>query len=309
MHKIGDDTPTADLNGEFQETPTATDLRAPWMNTLQRELLAILAEAGIAPNAGDDAQLIAALNALFLRIDIDGQLVGQLTHTRGNDEFFVIWENPTSGAAIGLTSDTNGRFTFRPRLAGVWQPGQEFWFDTVAMRWGFDAVPYVDTAPLAVVPTGVTLEFAGSVAPTGYLLCDGSAVSRTTYAALFAVIGTTYGVGDGSTTFNVPDERGRTTVGLDNMGGVAANRMVTNPASVLGQTGGAEVHTLTDPEMPIHTHDYGYGETSFTGGGGAALTRDRDLGSSNAGPTSTAGGDQPHNNTQPYIAKNKIIKT
>lgn len=67
---------------------------------------------------------------------------------------------------------------------------------------------------LAVVPVGTVLPYAGSAAPNSlYLLCDGSAVSRTTYAALFALIGTTYGVGDGSTTFNLPDLRGRVPVG------------------------------------------------------------------------------------------------
>src|SRR5947209_3792877 len=63
------------------------------------------------------------------------------------------------------------------------------------------------------VPTGSLLPFAGTAAPTGYLLCDGSAVSRTTEAALFAVIGTAYGKGDGSTTFNLPDMRGRAAFG------------------------------------------------------------------------------------------------
>lgn len=70
--------------------------------------------------------------------------------------------------------------------------------------------------------TGTVLPFAGSTAPTGWLLCYGQAISRTTYANLFAVIGTTYGVGDGSTTFNLPDLRGRIAAGKDNMGGSAA---------------------------------------------------------------------------------------
>lgn len=73
--------------------------------------------------------------------------------------------------------------------------------------------------------TGTVLPFAGSAAPTDWLLCYGQAVSRATYANLFAVIGTTYGAGDGSTTFNVPDLRGRVAAGKDNMGGTAANRL------------------------------------------------------------------------------------
>jgi len=89
-------------------------------------------------------------------------------------------------------------------------------------------------APAPGVPAGVIEAFAGSVAPSGYLFCDGSAVSRTTYAALFAAIGSGYGAGDGSTTFNLPDLQGRIPVGLGtnaavnalnkNDGQAAANR-------------------------------------------------------------------------------------
>jgi microcystin-dependent protein len=76
--------------------------------------------------------------------------------------------------------------------------------------------------------TGTVLDFAGAVAPAGWLLCDGSSVSRTTYANLFAVIGITHGSGDGSTTFSLPDGRGRVAAGKDNMGGTSAGRLVVN---------------------------------------------------------------------------------
>jgi len=75
--------------------------------------------------------------------------------------------------------------------------------------------------------TGTVLPFAGSTAPAGWLLCDGSAASRATYANLFGVIGTTYGVGDGSTTFGLPDLRGRVIAGRDDMGGTNARRLNT----------------------------------------------------------------------------------
>jgi microcystin-dependent protein len=75
------------------------------------------------------------------------------------------------------------------------------------------------------MPSGAMVDFAGATAPTGWLLCDGAAVSRTTYAGLFTAIGTAYGAGDGSTTFNVPDLRGRIGVGKDDMGGTNAQRM------------------------------------------------------------------------------------
>jgi microcystin-dependent protein len=88
-------------------------------------------------------------------------------------------------------------------------------------------------------PVGMLAPFAGSSAPDGWLLCAGQAVSRSTYAALFAVVSTTYGSGDGSTTFNLPDLRGRTAVGKDDMGGSAANRVTAGISGIAGITLGA----------------------------------------------------------------------
>ena len=90
-------------------------------------------------------------------------------------------------------------------------------------------------------PAGIIMPFAGTVSPHGCLFCDGSAVSRTTYSSLFAVIGTTYGEGDGSTTFNIPDISGRVVIGVSN-------------SHALGTTGGSETVTLTTDQLPSHTH-------------------------------------------------------
>ena len=94
----------------------------------------------------------------------------------------------------------------------------------------------------AQVPTGVWLPYGGTSAPTGYLMCDGSAVSRTTYAALFGVISTTWGAGDGATTFNVPDMRGRFPFG---------KAAATGTGDALGETFGTIDHVHTGPS---HTH-------------------------------------------------------
>lgn len=106
----------------------------------------------------------------------------------------------------------------------------------------YDIMNGIDGTPVgAIIPFGST-----TVPPTGWLACDGSAVSRTTYAALFDVIGTTYGTGDGSTTFNIPDLRGR----------VATGKSASGTFSTMGATGGAETRKITSANLPTHTHSY-----------------------------------------------------
>lgn len=88
---------------------------------------------------------------------------------------------------------------------------------------------------------GSIFMFAGSTAPEGFLICDGSAVSRTTYSTLYDAIGDMYGSGDGSTTFNVPDLVGKVAIGVSS-------------TYLLGSSGGEETHVLTSTEMPTHGH-------------------------------------------------------
>ena len=188
---------------------------------------------------------------------------------------------------------------------------------------GSGSVLFGGTAPI-FIPTGAVVPFAGASAPTGWILTFGQAVSRTTYAALFAVIGTTYGSGDGSTTFNLPDLRGRVVAGEDDMGGTSANRLTGLSGGVngdvLGGTGGLETHTLTVAQIPLHGHP-AYISTSGTdpnSTGGFALnsesvsTYSAYTGSLSATPGQqiggTGGGDS-HNNVQPTIILNYIIKT
>lgn len=144
---------------------------------------------------------------------------------------------------------------------------------------------------------GMISLFAGSSAPTGWLICDGTAVSRTTYADLFTAIGTTYGTGDGSTTFNLPNLKGKVPVGLDG---------TDTSFDALGETGGEKTHTLLETEMPSHSH-----RLPISGGTGtedyliSAYTTAKRV---NLGSTATTGGGQAHNNLQPYIVMNYIIK-
>ena len=165
-------------------------------------------------------------------------------------------------------------------------------------------------------PAGTVNTYAGSTAPTGWLLCDGRSegILRATYADLFAVVGTTYGSGDGSTTFNLPDMRGRVPAGLDNMGGTAVGRLtntVLTASNTLGATGGTQTHTLTSAQsgLPAHGHQISVGNVhTFTGyigstGHGGTITY-----FANTDANTAADASQAHLNTQPTIVLNYIIK-
>ena len=165
------------------------------------------------------------------------------------------------------------------------------------------------------VNTGIVVPWGSASIPNGFLLCDGQDVSRSTFAALFAIISTTYGVGDGSTTFNVPDLRDRTICGVSSSNSkslaqtVGANT-VTPTGNISGSTGST---TLTTNQIPSHTHTVsgGAGEGGAPGSGGMSAFN-----------TGATGGGQSHDHTlsanfsgsansvlQPTLVLNYIIKT
>ena len=156
------------------------------------------------------------------------------------------------------------------------------------------------------VTSGMTFPFAGTVAPTGFLVCDGSAVSRGTFSALFTAIGTTWGDGDGSTTFNLPDTRGRVILGA---GGTYSP----------GDTGGSSTLSLGVANLPPHNHniiDPGHNHTSLvaasnvTSGSSAGGATSGNTGTSSTGvSTDNTGLGTPANILPPYAAMLMIIKT
>lgn len=147
--------------------------------------------------------------------------------------------------------------------------------------------------------TGEIRMWSTGVAPTGWLICDGSAkdsVTDTTLAGLFAVIGTTYG-GTGAADFNLPDFRGRTPIGSGTGDATDAT------AHTLASKTGTETHTLTIDEMPAHTHNYN--DRTGTGAGSGAFAAAE---TSTSTATSSTGGGTAHNIMQPSLTINFIIK-
>jgi microcystin-dependent protein len=151
-----------------------------------------------------------------------------------NNSSGVISENAAITANHAVISDANGQLTASPTTAT-----QLSFIDGVTS----DVQAQINSISGGSVPSGAMLDFAGTSAPAGWLGCDGSAVSRATFSSLFTAIGVTWGSGDGSTTFNIPDFRRRTAVGSGGSGtGVLGN--------TVGNVGGSETHTLTQAELP-----------------------------------------------------------
>lgn len=130
-------------------------------------------------------------------------------------------------------------------------------------------MPIFNPAPISTQISGTIIMYAGATAPTGYLLCDGSAVSRTTYADLFAICSTTYGAGDGSTTFNLPDARG-----------VFVRGAGTQSISAISYTG--TLGTTQGDQIQSHIHQE---RISNTGGG---ITGVASMGTNSTGSTAVA---------------------
>ena len=185
----------------------------------------------------------------------------------------------------------------------------------------------VDLTADMVIPAGMIMPTAGSVEPSGWLYCYGQNLSRTTYARLFTAVGTTYGVGDGSTTFGMPDLRGRTIAGKDNMGGTTASRLTAAGSGItgttLGNTGGTETHALTIAQLATHTHtqnshshgidvrnvDLAAGNASVQGSHAAATWGGVGGVNSTTATNQNTGSGTAHQNTQPTIILNYLIKT
>lgn len=206
-----------------------------------------------------------------------------------------------------------------------------------------NAAGAITITALTLLSPGIVVPFAGATAPTGWLLCDGSAVNRSVYAALFAIISTTYGAGDGSTTFNLPNLVDKFTAGAGSAYalGSSGGSTTTSSAGSHNHTGNAGATTLSTSQIPSHTHtgttstigDHTHTYVAPTGtlggglagsGGGYNITSNTSGAAGSHSHTftsnATGGGDShthtistdgthTHTVTPPYLALNYIIKT
>ncbi|MRD73285.1 hypothetical protein GH865_08485 [Rhodocyclus tenuis] len=291
-----------------------TEITAEWLNGVQEELLGVIEGVGDAPSGGDNGQLRRAIakmiqsgqrsviinNATFAaavtgtgkavywdagnsRFDLalaDGtakqSCVGFADVAKGNVYAFgdaVLFTGLTPGARYYLDGATAGAITTTAPsnavFVGIARNATELFVD-------------VDAASGAGVPVGTVIYVARNAAPTGYLKANGALLSRTTYSELFGAIGTTYGAGDGSTTFNLPDLRGEFIRGWDDSRGV-------DSARVLGSAQSSQVMS--------HTHGYGRGWGNSAMAHGASASDLTTLGLAEAGAGSGVANDRTEANS------------
>jgi microcystin-dependent protein len=228
--------------------------------------------------------------------------VPQLVHGDGSPDGRIF---APQGSAYLRRDNTGGSSSLYVKTTGI----------TTSTGW----LP-ISTDTIAA-PPGIIQPYAAASAPSGWLICDGSAVSRSLYSALFAVIATTYGSGDGSTTFNLPDIRGRVTVGYAASGGHAdVSALGNNEGSTLSNRRPKHPHSVSDPG---HQHNLALDDGVADGSSGVLEhfdNRDQDSYAVNfPGPGNAAiqaattgisvGASGTSNDAPAYIVINHIIKT
>jgi len=313
---------TADSTINWQEGQAPSSI-----NDSARAMMAATAKyrddiAGAIVTSGTStAYTVSSYSAYDTFVHLAGQMIAFTPHT-------------TNGAVVTLNVDSLGAKPLRSA------PGVELLAGTI-----IQGTPYVATYNSSDgafylqsffgnpynIPLGGGLDFWGATAPnSSFVFPFGQAVSRTTYSTLFTLFSTTYGSGDGSTTFNLPDLRGRVVAAVDNMGGAASNRLaVGSMASLrfsLGGAGGADTHTLIPAEMPAHTHPnwlsdpghyhvYQYSTAVYgAAGGGSSWAVSFSTTNTSAATTNIAlnnvsqGGNAAHDNLQPTILCNYILR-
>lgn len=296
---------------ELQDSIFGDGEIATLINNLRNELLQ------------DIAEVQTDLNALTLRVTTAENTIATFNTT------FTSLSNSILGLQNSKANINNPVFTGTPKV-----PTPVIGADYSQITNVEYVNTYVNNNLVNSIPIGTVLPYCGNSPPnSNWVLAQGQDISRVTYSALFALIGTTFGAGNGTTTFNVPNMTTRVPAGAGTTSGAEF---------LLGTTGGQVTHTLTESEMPNHTHlasphihtindgshNHSFGvykkaiNPNFSNGEGAELSgaatvpNDERTGLTNTGITlnpavannSSVGGSSPHNNMQPYIALYYIIK-
>jgi microcystin-dependent protein len=217
---------------------------------------------------------------------------GKITVTSAADPFPRPTGTPTlihgDGVPEGLVYAPQGSLYMR--RDGTQTNGGILYFKTtgITLNTGWIDLATASGAE-AAIPTGTLTAFAGTAAPSGWLLCDGSAINRSTYATLFGIIGTTYGSGDGTTTFNLPDLRGRVAVGLSSGGASLVNALGNNDGRAANIRNVSHHHTYSRPAA----------NNIIQSGANLAVTDG----------TGNTSGDANNTDYPAYLVVNYIIKT
>lgn len=302
---------------------------------------------GMAPSAVNDSARAMMASTAAYRDDVAGaiatggtstayavttyQVFDSLAHLNG--QVIAFTPHATNGATVTLNVDGLGAKPLRAQSgvdlqSGVLIQGTPY----AALYNNSDQVFYlfgVGTSP--GIPLGSSIDYWGSSAPTTHFaLAYGQAVSRTTYATLFSLFSTTYGTGDGSTTFNLPDLRGRFIAGKDDMGGSAASRLTSTyfgtSAAALGAVGGSQSHTLTAGESAVLSYSTSFvvnpkqyiantllPNVASTSGSAvwqsnSVTQASSDIASNGTLSTTSNAGGNPHSIVPPTIIANKLIR-
>lgn len=321
MQKISASTTTADTAGEFTEGNSsagieATQIKAAWLNSVQRELIGLLIEAGLTPKADDDTQLRAAVKAIaraisnsygiggaavdVSKMNLDDAALGTITRFEGSqtDAQSLNYPVVTSTGTVQINFETltygmDGRVIQQSTEvfgAGGMGRGRTFYrvkHDSTWFAWR--EVAMLDS-PMVGARTAEVVFFPSTSAPVGFLKANGAAISRTAYAALYAVIGTNYGNGDGSTTFNLPDLRGEFLRGWDDGRGVDSGRALH---SSQGSQNLSHNHSASASNAGAHTHTMTF-KNDRSSGEGNAVFGDEAYYSGDASQTTSSAGDHTH---------------
>jgi microcystin-dependent protein len=314
---------TASADATADSTINWAEGQAPSsVNDSARAMMAAAAKyrddiAGAIMTAGSStAYMVSSYQAFDTLAHLSGQMIAFTPHV-------------TNAATVTLNVDALGDKPLRSA------PGVELQAGTIIQGTPYVAVYNNADAAFYLqgffgnpynIPIGAGLDFWGATAPnSSFVFPVGQAISRTTYSTLFSLVGTTYGSGDGSSTFNLPDRRGRVSVQLDPAGGTINSATMSPDGKTLGARGGEQLHTLASSEMPSHSHgvnDSGHSHAAsvrlgttvnspaiIQGGSADNASFNFSTAPALTGITiQNAGGGNAHNNMQPSIACNYIMR-